>query len=216
MPAAGSSPTKAQPITQGTWNSRLTMPMWLRGVPLVQMIAGELVVDRCEERRAGVPHERDDTVGAGVHEREHVVRSLHRQEASPHRRRVEDLRPPPDLLHAAKVAAGRSNSAGGGSVRAPWLGSSPTHGSTISRRRRGAPSWTRGRARAATGRPRRTRRATRSPTPSWSTTAGSASSGAGSTIRPDLHAGPGHRGGDPPRRALGPGRLHAGPAPPGW
>ena len=22
------------PITHGTWNSRLTMPMWLRGVPL--------------------------------------------------------------------------------------------------------------------------------------------------------------------------------------
>ena len=38
-PAAGSSPAKAQAITQGTWNSRLTIPMWLRTVPLVQMIA---------------------------------------------------------------------------------------------------------------------------------------------------------------------------------
>ena len=37
-PAAGSSPLNAQPITHGTWNSRLTIPMWLRSVPLVQMI----------------------------------------------------------------------------------------------------------------------------------------------------------------------------------
>ena len=49
---------RGNPSRTGTWNSRLTIPMWLRRVPLVQMIAGELVVDRREERRAGVAHQR--------------------------------------------------------------------------------------------------------------------------------------------------------------
>ena len=47
-------------ITHGTWNSRLTIPMWLRGVPPVQIDRGELVVDRSKERRARVADERDD------------------------------------------------------------------------------------------------------------------------------------------------------------
>ena len=102
MPAAGSSPPNAQAITQGTWNSRLTIPMWLRSVPLVQMIAGELVVDRRQERRAGVAHQGDDALGAGVHQGEHVVGPLHRQEPAAHRRAVEDLGPPSDLLHAGE------------------------------------------------------------------------------------------------------------------
>ena len=37
-PSAGSPSAKATAIAQGTWNSRLTIPMWLRGVPLVQTI----------------------------------------------------------------------------------------------------------------------------------------------------------------------------------
>lgn len=38
-PGSGSAALKEQPMTQGTWNSRLTIPMWLRTVPLVQMMA---------------------------------------------------------------------------------------------------------------------------------------------------------------------------------
>ena len=55
-------------ITHGTWNSRLTIPMWLRTVPLVQMMAGELVVDRREERGPGVAHEGDHPLRPGVHQ----------------------------------------------------------------------------------------------------------------------------------------------------
>ena len=61
-------------MTHGTWNSRLTMPMCDRGVPLDADDGGELVVDRREERRAGVADEGDDTVGAVVHQPEHIVR----------------------------------------------------------------------------------------------------------------------------------------------
>ena len=106
-------PAKAQPITHGTWNSRLTMPMWLRTVPLVQMIAGQLVVDRRQERGAGVAHEGDDAVGPAVHQGQHVVGALHRREATAHRRVVEHLRPPPDLSHGPNVV-----SRGGGCRRA--------------------------------------------------------------------------------------------------
>ena len=35
VPSAGSVPANVVSIEHGTWNSRLTMPMWLRGVPLV-------------------------------------------------------------------------------------------------------------------------------------------------------------------------------------
>ena len=59
-------------MMQGTWNSRLTMPMWLRDVPPVHTTPGELVEDRRQERGAGIAHQGDDAVGPGVHQLEDV------------------------------------------------------------------------------------------------------------------------------------------------
>src|SRR4051794_20380238 len=63
--------------------------------------AGELVVDRREERCARVAHHRDDALGAGVHQREHVVGTVEQAPDTPHGCRVEHLRSPPHLLHAS-------------------------------------------------------------------------------------------------------------------
>src|SRR3954454_6106403 len=63
--------------------------------------AGELVVDRREERRSCVTHHGDDALGAGVHQLEHVVGTVEQAPPAPHRPRVEPLRPPPPLVHAS-------------------------------------------------------------------------------------------------------------------
>ena len=85
----------------GTWSSRLTMPMWLRGVPAVQTTARQLVVHGCEERGAGVAHDGHDALGAVVHQRQHVVGALHPREPARDRRRVEHLGPPSQFAHPA-------------------------------------------------------------------------------------------------------------------
>ena len=83
----------------GTWNSRLTMPMWLRGVPPRAHDTGQLVEDRGEEGGPGVAHHGDDTFGARVHEVEDVVRPIEDPPRALHGRVGEDPVPPTEGAH---------------------------------------------------------------------------------------------------------------------
>src|SRR5436305_1645567 len=96
-PSAGSLPLKAVPITHGSWNSRLTMPMWLPPVPLVE--------GRREEGGTGVSHQGDDAIGARVEQSKDVVGRLQVPARAGHRLVVEHLLPPPHLLHLAGIVA---------------------------------------------------------------------------------------------------------------
>ena len=60
---------------------------------------GELMVDRGEERGPGIAHQRHHTLGTGIHQGQHIVGRLDRQEAAPHGRRVEHLGSATDRLH---------------------------------------------------------------------------------------------------------------------
>src|SRR5438270_11291861 len=67
--------------------------------------AGQLVEDRREEGGARVPHESDDSLGARVEQGEHIVGRLEMAARTAHGLVVEDLLPPPHLLHRSGIVA---------------------------------------------------------------------------------------------------------------
>ena len=188
--------------------------MWLRGVPLVQTMPVELVVERREEGRAGVADQRRSRPSAPVSMRvEDVVRALHdpQRARTPAPRRTPSS---PDRSPASPriVRATHRQRAVATVASTAWLASRHPSGSPSSTERSPATPRCGGRAAACrssssrpspTG-PRATPRGTW-----WSTTARcSVRPGEAPDARrhlpPELRDGRRHR----PGRAVGPDRLH--------
>ena len=157
---------------------------------------GELVVDRREERGAGVADQRDDALAPRVHQLEHVVRPVEHLPPPAHRRRVEHLRSSTDVRMGGEDNVTRRCLA----ISSPeWLdGGASGPRSTRARRCARRRASTRGAARRDRRRGRRRRRTTCAST----TTACRSSRRSAATPTVVFTEDYAHRGRHRPRRAV--------------